>query len=114
MSARSHSPAPPKKICQGRSPAFPFISLSKALDRLVVFRVAQGGRPKHFSPLGSAFAAWGTGPKTAMPSRRSLPWGTSGCLSLRVPATFGLRGSRPMPLQSCWISGCIARARCPD
>jgi len=53
-----------KKPRQGRSPAFPFIPINKAIDRAEVFRVAEGGRPKHFSPVNSAFAAWKLGPKT--------------------------------------------------
>ena len=53
-----------KKPRQGRSPAFPFISLSKALARAETFRVAEGGRPKHFSPLAAACKAWGVGVKT--------------------------------------------------
>ena len=55
-----------KKPRQGRSPAFPFIPLNKALDRAEVFRVAEGGRPKHFSPLVSACRAWGIGVKTGV------------------------------------------------
>jgi hypothetical protein len=57
-------PLPPKKPRQGRSPAFPFIPLKKALERAEVFRVAEGGRPKHFAPLTSAFKAWQIGAKT--------------------------------------------------
>jgi hypothetical protein len=54
----------PRKLRQGRSPAFPFIPLNKALERAETFRVAEGGRPKHFSPLVSACGAWGIGVKT--------------------------------------------------
>lgn len=56
--------AMPRKPRQGRSPAFPFISLNKAIERAETFRVAEGGRPKHFSPLVSACKAWGIGVKT--------------------------------------------------
>ncbi len=56
--------AMPRKPRQGRSPAFPFISLNKAIERAETFRVAEGGRPKHFSPLVSACRAWGIGVKT--------------------------------------------------
>jgi hypothetical protein len=34
------------------------------LERAEVFRVAEGGRPKHFSPTASACTAWGLGAKT--------------------------------------------------
>jgi hypothetical protein len=54
----------PRKPRQGRSPAFPFIPLNKAIERAETFRVAEGGRPKHFSPLVSACKAWGIGVKT--------------------------------------------------
>jgi hypothetical protein len=53
-----------KKPRQGRSPAFPFIPLNKAIERAETFRVAEGGRPKHFSPLVAACKAWGIGVKT--------------------------------------------------
>jgi hypothetical protein len=56
--------ATPKKPRQGRSPAFPFIPLNRAIERAETFRVAEGGRPKHFSPLVSACRAWGIGVKT--------------------------------------------------
>ena len=58
--------APPKaaKPRQGRSPGFPFIPLGKAIERAELFRVAEGGRPKHFAPLGSLAKAWGMGSKT--------------------------------------------------
>jgi hypothetical protein len=56
--------AMPRKPRQGRSPAFPFIPLNKAIERAETFRVAEGGRPKHFSPLVSACRAWGIGVKT--------------------------------------------------
>ncbi len=55
---------PPKKPRQGRSPSFPFISLQKALDRVDTFRIAEGGRPKHFAPVAAVCKAWGLGPKT--------------------------------------------------
>jgi hypothetical protein len=58
------SGAASKKPRQGRSPAFPFIPLNKAIERAETFRVAEGGRPKHFSPLVSACKAWGVGVKT--------------------------------------------------
>jgi hypothetical protein len=58
------SGAPSKKPRQGRSPAFPFIPINKAIERAETFRVAEGGRPKHFSPLVSACKAWGIGVKT--------------------------------------------------
>jgi len=62
--AASDSIPPKKKARQGRSPGFPFISLGKALERAEVIRVAEGGRPKHFSPWDSIAKAWGVGPKT--------------------------------------------------
>jgi hypothetical protein len=55
-----------KKPRQGRSPAFPFIPINKALERAETFRIAEGGRPKHFSPLVSACKAWGIGVKTGL------------------------------------------------
>ncbi len=58
------TPTLKKKPRQGRSPGFPFIPIKKALDRAEIFRVAEGGRPKHYSPLASAFSAWGIGAKT--------------------------------------------------
>jgi hypothetical protein len=58
------APSPSKKPRQGRSPAFPFIPLAKALERVETFRVAEGGRPKHFAPITAACKAWGVGPKT--------------------------------------------------
>jgi hypothetical protein len=54
----------PKKPRQGRSPAFPFIPLGKALERAEALRVAEGGRPKHFSPWGAIAKAWDLGEKT--------------------------------------------------
>lgn len=57
---------PQKKSRQGRSPAFPFISLQKALERAETFRVAEGGRPKHFAPLTAVAKAWGIGAKTGI------------------------------------------------
>ncbi len=56
--------APAKKPRQGRSPAFPFIPVQKALERVDAFRLAEGGRPKHFAPVVSACKAWGLGVKT--------------------------------------------------
>ena len=56
--------APAKKPRQGRSPAFPFVPLGKAVERAEAFRVAEGGRPRHFSPLASAAAAWTMSSKT--------------------------------------------------
>ncbi len=56
--------APVKKARQGRSPAFPFVPLGTALGRAELFRVAEGGRPRHYSPLASAAAAWSMGSKT--------------------------------------------------
>jgi len=53
-----------KKPRQGRSPAFPFIALGKSLERAETFRIAEGGRPKHFAPLTSVSRAWGLGEKT--------------------------------------------------
>ncbi len=58
------APAAPKKPRQGRSPAFPFIPLEKALERAESLRVAEGGRPKHFSPWSAVARAWGIGEKT--------------------------------------------------
>ena len=62
--AKASVAAQPKKPRQGRSPGFPFIPLGKALDRAESFRVAEGGRPRHFAPRSSAAAAWGMGVKT--------------------------------------------------
>ncbi len=56
--------ATPKKTRQGRSPAFPFIPLQKALERTDAFRLAEGGRPKHFAPVAAACQTWGMGVKT--------------------------------------------------
>jgi len=53
-----------KKPRQGRSPAFPFIPLQRALERAETFRVAEGGRPRHFAPLTAVAKAWGMGAKT--------------------------------------------------
>lgn len=64
VSKISGVPLPPKKPRQGRSPAFPFIALGKALERAETFRVAEGGRPKHFTPLTAACKAWGIGAQT--------------------------------------------------
>jgi hypothetical protein len=63
-SATMNTPIAAKKPRQGRSPGFPFIPLSKALERVETFRIAEGGRPKHFAPITSATKAWGIGPKT--------------------------------------------------
>ena len=60
----ARNPAVPKKPRQGRSPAFPFISLGKALEKAEALRVAEGGRPKHFSPWNSIAKAWGLGEKS--------------------------------------------------
>lgn len=68
----------PKKPRQGRSPAFPFISLGKAIDRIEAFRVAEGGRPKHFSPLSSAFKVWGIGAKTGPAAQTAAALGHYG------------------------------------
>jgi hypothetical protein len=53
-----------KKPRQGRSPAYPFVSLRTALARAETFRVAEGGRPRHFSPMTATAKAWGMGAKT--------------------------------------------------
>ena len=53
-----------RKPRQGRSPAFPFISLQRALDRAEAVRVAEGGRPRHFAPLSAVARSWGMGIKT--------------------------------------------------
>ena len=60
----SVAPTSDKKPRQGRSPAYPFISLKAALERAEAFRVAEGGRPRHYSPLTAAAKAWGIGAKT--------------------------------------------------
>ena len=60
----SQPQTPPRKPRQGRSPAFPFISLEKALERAEAFRVAEGGRPRHYSPMVSVARSWGMGVKT--------------------------------------------------
>jgi hypothetical protein len=57
-------PAPAKKPRQGRSPAFPFVPLNKALEKAEALRVAEGGRPKHYSPLPAIAKAWDMGEKT--------------------------------------------------
>lgn len=62
--APTPSTTPAKKARQGRSPAFPFIPLQKALERTEAFRLAEGGRPKHFAPVAAACATWGMGVKT--------------------------------------------------
>ncbi len=59
------NPAPPPvKRRQGRSPAFPFVAMDKALQRAETVRVAEGGRPRHFTPLPAVCAAWKMGVKT--------------------------------------------------
>lgn len=63
MSDSPSSPAP-RKPRQGRSPAFPFIALNKAIERAETFRIAEGGRPKHFAPVAAVCKAWGLGPQT--------------------------------------------------
>jgi hypothetical protein len=52
------------KARQGRSPSFPFLTLQKALERADQFRIAEGGRPKHYAPKASAAKAWNLGSKT--------------------------------------------------
>ena len=63
--------AAPKKPRQGRSPEYPFIPLGKALEKAESFRVAEGGRPKHYSPRTSIAAAWGMGVKSG-PTKQSI------------------------------------------
>src|SRR5437867_2553460 len=58
------SQAAARKPRQGRSTAFPFISLQKALERAEAFRVAEGGGPRHFSPMLAVARAWDVGVKT--------------------------------------------------
>lgn len=58
------TPAAQARARQGRSPAFPYIPLQKALERAEAVRVAEGGRPKHFVPLQSVARAWSLGVKT--------------------------------------------------
>lgn len=57
-------PVAPKKPRQGRSPAFPFIPVGKALERAEQLRVAEGGRPKHFTPWNAIAKAWELGERT--------------------------------------------------
>jgi hypothetical protein len=65
------SAAAPKKPRQGRSPAFPFISLGKAIEKAEALRVAEGGRPKHFSPRAAIAKAWDMGEKTG-PTKQTI------------------------------------------
>lgn len=51
-----------KKAREGRSPAFPFIDLSKALERADQFRAAEG---KHLVPVTSAMKSWNLGEETS-------------------------------------------------
>lgn len=51
-----------KKAREGRSPAFPFIDLAKAIDRAEQFRIAEG---KHLVPVASAMKAWNFGEETS-------------------------------------------------
>ncbi len=51
-----------KGSSQGRSPAYPYISLRKALKRAGEFWNAEG---KHTVPLTSAYRAWGLGEKSS-------------------------------------------------
>lgn len=44
-----------KKVITGRSPAYPFISVRKALERAEEFRLIEG---KHSVPVESAYKAW--------------------------------------------------------
>lgn len=61
----------PKKPRQGRSPAYPFIPLGKALEKAEALRVAEGGRPKHFSPRAAIAKAWDMGEKTG-PTKQTI------------------------------------------
>jgi hypothetical protein len=69
--AASAVPQATKKPRQGRSPAFPFIPLGKALEKAEALRVAEGGRPKHFSPRASIAGAWDMGEKTG-PTKQTI------------------------------------------
>jgi hypothetical protein len=66
-----NQPAAAKKHRQGRSPAFPFIPLQKALEKAELLRVAEGGRPKHYSPRAAIAKAWDMGEKTG-PTKQTI------------------------------------------
>jgi hypothetical protein len=51
-----------QKRGEGRSPAYPFISVQKALERAHELYAQESG---HFAPLKSAVAAWGYSPKSS-------------------------------------------------
>src|ERR1700730_13023145 len=78
--ATSPSSITSRKPRQGRSPAFPFIPVNKAIERAETFRVAEGGRPKHFSPLVSACKAWNVGVKTGTAIQTGAALGHYGLL----------------------------------
>lgn len=52
----------PKKAKQGRSPAYPFIPVEKALAQAKALHDAEG---KYAAPMSSAFKAWGYGEKSS-------------------------------------------------
>lgn len=64
VTAQPKIPAAAKKPRQGRSPAFPYVPLEKALERAEAFRIAEGGRPRHFAPLVAVGRAWGVSAQT--------------------------------------------------
>lgn len=88
--------APAKAARQGRSPAFPFIPLGKALERVEAFRIAEGGRPRHFSPIASACAAWAMGSKTGPAQQTIAALGHFGLLEFE--GTGEKRSARPTEL----------------
>ncbi|MDZ4870189.1 MAG: hypothetical protein SGI91_22940 [Alphaproteobacteria bacterium] len=69
--ASTDTPTAAKKPRQGRSPAYPFISVQKALEKAEQLRVAEGGRPKHFSPRPAIAKAWEMGEKTG-PTKQTI------------------------------------------
>ena len=90
--APKSSPAAAKKPRQGRSPAFPYVPLGKALERAEALRVAEGGRPKHFSPRASVAKAWGTGEKTGQTKQTIAALGHFGLFEFQGSADN--RGAR--------------------
>lgn len=58
-----------KKPITGRSPAYPFMSISKAVTRAEEFRAAEG---KHAVPADSAYKAWGYSGNNSSNARQTL------------------------------------------
>jgi hypothetical protein len=81
---------PEKRAREGRSPAFPFVDLEKALERAEQFRLAEG---KHLVPIASAKKAWKLGEDTGAARRTVAALGHFGLFSFE-----GLGDSRKVRL----------------